>query len=332
MLRPIALVTTTLLITALAGCSQRNDSIAATNVEFAQKEWRYRGRPGLQLASDHYIIYTTITKPEMVAWLPQTMETAFAYYKQLIPSARQPTERMPIYLFAARAEFEDFTERTFGPERAALLNKVRGGGFMEQGITVMEYVNHDATFPIMTHEGFHQYLHHYADSRVPAWLNEGLATLCEGQRWGNAGLKSFDKWHNPIRRNRLAEALLRDDLFPLGQLLRINAGHVVGGSSRKIGTYYAQVWSLILFLQDGENARFAEAFQRMLAEFAEGNLEDDARAAHAMAPGNRRYNFGREAFAAFIDEDLAMFEQAYIRFLRERLLNETTPRGETSDG
>ena len=320
----------TLVLLGSFGCSQRNEPVAL-QVEFDQAEWRYRGRPGLQLRSPHYTIYTTITQPELVAWLPQTMESAFAYYSTLIPAGKQPSEPMPIYLFAARQEFEDFTRRTFGEERAALLNQVRGGGYMEKGVTVIEYTNHDATFPIMTHEGFHQYLHHYATSNAPAWLNEGLATLCEGQRWGSDGLRAFDKWLNPIRRNRLAEALLRDDLFPLSQLLRINAGHVVGGSRRKINTYYAQVWALVLYLQEGADARYAGDLELMLQQLGQGDLRAYARTAHATSSSHQRYNFGRDAFGAFVDEDLAMFEHDFIRFMRERILNEP-PSGENENG
>jgi len=314
------------------GCSARRDTIAAVDVPFEQSEWRYRGRAGQLIDSEHSAIYTTIREPDLVAWLPQTMETAFRYYNELIPSDKRPEGRMPIYLFAAREEFEDFNQRRFGADRAELLNRIRNGGFMEQVLTVVEYVNHDATFPLMTHEGFHQYLHYYSDSRVPAWLNEGLATLCEGQRWTSNGLSEFDKWLNPLRRNRLAEALLRDDLFPLSQLLRINAGHVVGGSSRKINTYYAQVWALLLFLQDGENEKYREPLARMLTVVGTGNLDDYARTAHATATGKRRYNLGRDAFGAFIDDDVAMIEQAYIRFMRTRILNEKPTDGEPSDG
>ena len=106
-------------------------------------------------------------------------DTALRFYQTLVPASRTPDEPMRVFLFAKREEFKDFTERTF-PARAEVLTKVRGGGFMENGITVIQYVAHATTFPVMTHEGFHQYLHQYATPGVPAWLNEGLAVLCDG--------------------------------------------------------------------------------------------------------------------------------------------------------
>jgi hypothetical protein len=246
------------------------------------------------------------------------METAYLFYRELVPTAREPEQPMPVYLFARRAEWADFTKR-FGPQRARTLLKVRNGGYMERGVTVAEYVSHAVTFPLLTHEGFHQFLFHCAHPHVPAWLNEGLAVLCEGQRWGNAGLTEFDPWHNPQRRNTLAEVLLRDELFSLDELLRINAGHVVGGSTRKISAYYGQVWALTLFLREGEEGKYAEGFARLLNALGSSDLENYARAYHVQS-SRQSYNFGRDLFCNFISDDLETVEREYLTFMRQRIL------------
>jgi hypothetical protein len=310
------------LVGALAtGCTQRSHgTVAVVPATYDETAWKYRGRPGTRLDTEHYRIYTTLTEPRLISWLPQTMETALRFYQTLVPASRTPSEPMPVFLFAKREEFEDFTKRTF-PARAEILTQVRGGGFMENGITVIQYVSHPTTFPVMTHEGFHQYLHQYAAPDVPAWLNEGLAVLCEGQRWGNDGLTEFDKWHSPTRRNQLAEALLTEDLIDLPQLLRMNAGNVVGGPQRQIHAYYGQVWALMLFLQEGEGGKYAADFERLLATIGKQDLKMHARAAH-VSEGARRFSFGRELFRAFFGDDLKKIEQEYVTFMRQRVLNE----------
>lgn len=304
----------------VAGCADRKLDTIAVHPTYDESDWSYRGRPGKELDTRHYHIYTTVTEPQLISWLPQTMETAFRFYETLAPPSRTPDEPMPVYLFAQRDEFEDFTRRTFGP-RAEILTKVRNGGFMENGVTVIEYVSHAATFPVMTHEGFHQYLHQYATPDIPAWLNEGLAVLCEGQIWGNDGLRGFDKWHDPTRRNQLAEALVTEKLIDLPELLRMNAGNVVGGPQRQIRTYYAQVWALILFLEDGEGGKYAADFQRLLGALGKQNLEMHARAAH-ISSGSRRFSFGRDLFRAFFGDDLKQIDQEYVTFMRRRILGE----------
>jgi len=314
----VALAAGALLVGGCAGPRKANPVL--TDVPFQTEAWQYAGQAGRRITSEHYEIYTTLTDRMLLEALPQVLESAYRFYRELVPAARQPERPMPVYLFARRGEWAHFT-RQFGPHRARTLLKVRRGGYMERGITVAEYVSHAVTFPLLTHEGFHQFLFHCAHPRVPAWLNEGLAVLCEGQRWGSTGLAEFDPWYNPQRRNTLAEVLLRDELFSLDELLRINAGHVVGGSSYKISAYYGQVWALMLFLREGEEGKYAEGFARLLAALGSSDLENYARAYHVQSP-RRSYNFGRDLFCNFISDDLETVEREYQTFMRQRILGE----------
>ncbi|MBI5863636.1 MAG: hypothetical protein HZB38_03830 [Planctomycetes bacterium] len=316
------------LALSATGCAPRNkpDPLIVVNPAYERADWRYGSHPGQRITSEHYDFYTTITDSSLFATLPQVMETAYRNYRRLVPAPREPSEKMKIYLFAQRAEFEHFTKQ-LSPQKAATLLKVRNGGFSEQGVTVLEYVSHEATFPLMTHEGFHQYLDRCVRPNVPAWLNEGLAAYCEGFRGSAEGISDLDPWLNPLRRNALADALLREQIFPLSELLRINAGHVIGGSDRKISTYYAQVWALMLFLEQGlpdektKVGRYAASFDRLRKALAEDNLESFAQAAFATS-NQQVYSFGQCLFSAFVGSDFDAIEKEYVRFMRQRILNE----------
>ncbi len=303
------------------GCAstKKNATPALENVSFEIDTWQYAGNPGRRITCEHYEIYTTLTDRVLLEALPQVLESAYRYYRELVPTAREPQQRMKMYLFARRGEWVNFTRR-FGERRARTLLKVRRGGYMERGITVAEYVSHAVTFPLLTHEGFHQFLYHCAYQRVPAWLNEGLAVVCEGQRWGNAGLVEFDPWHNPRRRNTLAEALLRDEIFPLDELLRINAGHVVGGSTRKISAYYGQVWALMLFLREGEEGTYAEKFASLRAALGSRELASTTGGAGASRV------MGRMLFTKYISDDLPTVQREYREFMHRRILGKTDPK------
>jgi hypothetical protein len=303
------------------GCAgPRNATPVLEDVPFETAVWQYRGHPGQRVTTAHYEIYTTLGDERLLAALPQAMETAYLYYRRLVPTAGEPQQPMRVYLFARRDEWVDFTKRFAGP-RARTLLKVWRGGYTERGVAAIEYVTHSITFPLVAHEGFHQFLYHCVNGRVPAWLNEGLAVLCEGQRWSDVGLKEFDPWHNPVRRNTLAEALLRDELRPLEELLRINAGHVVGETTRKIGTYYAQLWALMLFLQEGQEGKYAEGFMRLRDTLGAQDLEPFAHAAHVKS-ARQNYNFGRELFCNFISDDLETVQREYVAFMRQKILGQ----------
>lgn len=316
MIQLTALIAGSLLFAGCAG-SQRGTEVLQ-DVPFETEDWRFGSHAGHRITSQHYDVYTTIQDELLRDSIPQAVETAFAFYRELVPTAREPEEPLKVYLFAQRGEWEAFTRQFAGP-RAKTLLQVRHGGYSERGVSVIEYVAHSVTFPLLTHEGFHQFLHKCAVGRAPAWLHEGLATMCEGQRWSNVSLREFDPWHNPTRRNALAEALSRDKLIPLDELLRMNAGHVIGGDSRRINTYYAQAWALMLFLREAEEGKYAESFARLLATLGKEDLEPYARAAHVNS-AETSYSFGLEVFRGFISDDIKSIEQEYQKFMRERIV------------
>lgn len=312
----------TAMLFPLTGCAERNGAPAAVvDVPTDQRDWTFADHRGKVITTPNYEIFTTVKEETLLATLPQVVETAYAYYRYLVPTAHEPTERMKIYLFAQRAEWAEFTRRFAGPRSETLL-KIRNGGYMENGVAAIEYVAHQTTFPILTHECFHQFLHHCANPRVPAWLNEGLAVVCEGQRWGRVGLREFDPWHNPQRRNALAEALQKNEIFPLQRLVRMNAGHVVGGSNQKIATYYSQVWALNLFLHNGAGGRYREGYQKLLGELSSPQLESIGEAAYVGQEG--RFSLGEALFRRFISDDFDTVEREFVAFMREKTLGEAS--------
>lgn len=310
-----------LVLTLAPGCVSRRDKpLVAEDAKYTIADWKYGGRPGHVVTTDHYELYTTVTDENLLKIMPQVLETCYLNYQKTIPG-REPSGKMPVYMFLQRGEFEHFTRR-LSPEKADTLVQVRNGGYSERGVTVVQYVSHEFTFPLMTHEAFHQYLYHCVHEDVPAWLNEGVAVCFEGQYGSNTGIRAFDAWYNPSRRGKLVESLQRQDLFSLSELLRIHAGHVVGGSMRRIGAYYGQVWALVLFLQHGEDGKYAEGFRRMLEAISRNEHTRHSEAAYAMASDGGQYDPGTSLFAAFISPDIETVNREYVRFMRQRFLGE----------
>jgi len=290
----------------------------AAPVRAETEPWQFGKVAGQKLTTAHYEIYTTLNEKVLVEALPGFVEGAYAQYRKVLPPLREPNERMKVYLFATRGQWMAFTKHYTG-SRANLFLKIRNGGYSERGVSVIEYVAHQITFPIFAHEGFHQYLYHCVNERIPAWLNEGLAVASEGQRWGTYTVKDFDVWYNPARRNVLAEALLSNHLYSLRKLLETNAGEVIDGSNASVNTYYAQVWALVLFLQDGARGKYAAGYNRMLSKLGEVDIEQYARAAHIWSD-RATFNFGEALFRNFITDDLDTAESEYFAFMRERFL------------
>ncbi|MGD8454024.1 MAG: hypothetical protein PVJ57_19595 [Phycisphaerae bacterium] len=288
-------------------------------VSYEVTGWEFGGAPGQKLTTPHYDVYTTVTDPVLVKAFPELLERAFAFYQELVPLDREPEQRMQVYLFATREQWAYFTRRLTGP-RAEVFLRIRNGGYSEGGISVIQYVAHQVTFPLLAHEGLHQYLHHCVRTDVPAWLNEGLAVTCEGQRWTGDGLDAFDRWYNPARKNQLAEALLRKRLFPLQELLATHAGKVVHETSSRVATYYAQVWALTLFLTEGEDGKYAERFDQLRHALSSPELDQRLATEQVFVEGGRRLSRGEALFRSYISDDVAAVEREYLAFMRERIL------------
>jgi len=305
----------TLLAFALAGCGGPKQR---PPVRFESESWTFGSAPGYKLTTEHYQIYTTLRDQVLRDALPGFVEAAFENYARLVPSTRTPAGHMKVCLFASRPQWEAFTRRFTGP-RAEVFMYVRNGGYSEHGVSVIEYVAHEITFPLFAHEGFHQYLYHYASAKVPAWLNEGLAVCCEGQRWGSVGIKEFDPWYNPLRRNDLAAALAGNRLHSLRRLLETDAGRIIQGTDQSVATYYGQVWALTLFLRDGANGKYAAGFQRLLSSLSTADVEQHARASYIWSE-RPSFNLGEDLFRSFISEDLDTVAREYQDFMRTRFL------------
>ena len=84
-----------------------------------------------------------------------------------------------------------------------------------------------------------------------------------------------------------------------------------------MGTYYAQLWALMLFLREGAHGRYAADFQRLLTSLDREDLAQYARAAHIWSE-HPAPNFGEDLFRNFISEDLDAVEREYQAFMQQR--------------
>lgn len=301
------------LAATLAGCAA---PASPPPIAVEQREWTSpAGRPGLQLLTDHYDLRLTAGDAMLQQYLAPFMETAFAEYARLMPSERTNVDRLVVYLFGTRPEWAAFTAQNY-PHQARVYLHIHAGGFVDQptATAVVHDIGRDRTLSLLAHEGFHQYLAAYFPRRVPPWLNEGLATQFEefdldGDR------PVFTPRRNFARSNDLRAALGPDGQFiPLPQLLRMNAGEAVVETGRTVRTYYAQVWSTVLFLRYGGDARYTEGFARLLADAGTDRLDHAISAYRAAKTDAGDLSDGEIVFRHYLSEDLAAFTAEYHQF------------------
>ena len=299
--------------TLAAGC---RTAPQAPEFQLTAAEWIYRNDAGQVLTTDHFEIYTTIKDQELREALPLFLESAYRLYTELLPPVSDDNPRMQTYLFDTRLQWDRFVRETF-PKRYSTYRLIQHGGFAHGRQCVVYYLRRAYTLSIIAHEGMHQYFGSHFEVEIPPWLNEGLATYCEGFDFRN-GLPVFLPRRNTFRLNPLRQALISDELIPLRQILSTHAGEVVSeGHSGHTSAYYAQVWALTVFLRHGQQGKYADGFARMMEDVRNGSLHTKARAARLTSGTPSEVSSGEAVFRAYITHDLDTFEQEYRDYMIE---------------
>ncbi len=306
-------------IIAAAGCgSTPTRTFEPSQYELVKHEWGFQSRPGTQLTTDHFEIYTTSEDSDFVAFLPNYLETTYQFYASLLPpSADHDGQKLETYILADRHEWDAFVKRRY-PGRYHLYRMISAGGFSEGRACVVYDIGRVATLSVIAHEGLHQYFGAHFSEPLPAWLNEGLATYCESVEF-RRDVPYFKPQHNSFRINHLRHAVAADDTMPLMELLATNAGNVIEGNQMAAtASYYAQAWALIVYLRHGAGGKYAEGFREMLDGIADGTIRIKARAAKATSPSPSTTAYGQAVFYAYITQDVETFEadfRAYCEHL-----------------
>lgn len=296
-----------LTIVTLAGCTA--DQHTTEPVTVSVTDWtidRYRAK---RLTSEHFDIYSTLQDKVFEAALPAFMEAAYRQYSATLPPDEEHHKKMTVYLFGLRRQWRNFVRQHY-PTRFSLYDRIRTGGFTEGDTSVSFYMNRSTTLATLAHEGWHQYVESRLNTTIPAWLNEGLACYFESIDYSGEQPK-FTPQRNTLRINSLRSALQQRSLFTLREIVSTHAGEVIRNSgTRNTQTYYAQAWALITFLRHGGQGVYADDFDRLLADIADGSYRIRLSAAGLGETGIVEKTLGAATF------------QAYFGFLPETLAEE----------
>jgi hypothetical protein len=234
--------------------------------------WTFDGRPGKIVKTDHYQLHTTIQDPDTLHALAQVMEGALDQYQRLTPGLTLTDRPMECFVFARRYEWMNFTQQHTGSD-AEIYLKINRGGYTVRDWYAAYFIGDQGTYAVASHEGWHQYVARHFRSRLPPFLEEGIATMFENISWTNGNLPRWNTANNPNRADKLQNAIEDGSLWPLEALCKMHAGDVLGLKGERIETFYAQNWAFAQFLWNAEGGKYRPAFQRMLTELATGQAD-----------------------------------------------------------
>lgn len=299
------------------GCSIAERS---QDIEVEHREWSSElGFEGSQLLTEHYDLRVTVKDSMLLEYAPVFIEATYREYRKLMPPPQEKEGRQVVYVFDNRPEWVIFTRQFAHPSQVETYMHIHSGGYMDhlRAVSVFWDVGRDNTLSLMAHECWHQYLAFYFPEPLTAWLNEGMA--CQWESFDLQGREPiYQPARNHLRRSDLRDALLEgNELIPLDELLGMNPGYAVTQTGATVRNYYAQVWSLVLFLRQSESP-YHQGFLDLLADAGTERIDHAVRAYRAVH-GDETLSEGEIIFRHYITDNLPDFESEYRNYCRSVL-------------
>jgi hypothetical protein len=305
-------------VQAAMACLQSEHLPALTSVG----AWESKYGPGLKLTTDHYEILSTVTQPLLLRMVPGFVESAYHGYNEQLPQPIETASPFPIYLFADRRQWEDFT-RSFAGDQAEIFCKIKTGAYYLNGACVIYDIGPQRTLAALGHEGWHQFNSRHFKYRLPSWLDEGVAMQFETSV-SEGGLFRFAPAANLQRLGGLKETLTEDKPIPLRELVSTSPGEVLAtDQADAVLAFYSQSYALVRFLREAGYGRRWESYHRLMSDGLTGQWPlaepDGITAADRNLPRTLVWNrqVGRQLFEHYIGPDLDQLEQEYLAFCHQ---------------
>ena len=282
--------------------------------------WRNRYGPGLKLTTAHYEIFTTLQEPVTLRRCAGFVESAYRAYNSQLPKPIETQNRLTIYLFESRRQWEDFTS-DFAGQQAPLFCRIKAGAYYHNGACVAYDIGPQRTLSVLGHEGWHQFNGRHFKFRLPSWLDEGVAMLFET---GEQGTFALEPAKNAYRLRTLRRTLANNEMIPLRDLIVSNPGQVLASDrTEAVMAFYSQSYALVRFLREADSGRRLGAYYRLLADGLYGDwpLDNDCKniAADRNIPRNIRWNetVSLVLFESYVGDDYEQIEKEYLAFCRQ---------------
>jgi hypothetical protein len=240
----------------------------------------------------------------------------------LTPGVPLSTTPMECYVFARRPQWVEFTRQHTGQDAAVYL-QINRGGYTIRDWFVAYYIGDAGTNSVAAHEGWHQYVARNFHSRLPPFLEEGIATSFENINWPGR----VPHWNLSVNLNRadkLKTAIQNSKLWPLDQLCTMHAGDVVSMSGERIETFYAQNWAFAQFMLNGEGGKYRPAFHKMMADLASGDA-DAFTGRRRTLPGTWDPRTVRPLLEHYLSMSMPQIDAAYQAYIRQLASNAKDP-------
>lgn len=209
----------------------------------------------------YYTIYSDLPAERVAEAKLRIERMAEAYYQRTKGFAGRITKRLPFYLFSDPADYY-------------AAGGVRGSAGLFDGKKLMMIAgsaNSPATWRVMQHEGFHQFVAAVIGGRFPAWVNEGMAEYFGDSVFTGDGYVTGVI--PPERLARLQRWIAEGHTVSMSKMLKMTQGQ---WNAQLSITNYDQAWSMIYFLAHADNGKYQPRLNAFIRDVSHGTDPSNA--------------------------------------------------------
>jgi len=274
--------------------------------------WVFGGAQGSIVRLPGLSIHVVVRDRWLADTLPRFAWQAMQHYRSALGALPEPRRSIDTFIFGKRSQWEQYTREALRDSAELYLGMGRGGYTIE-GRAVLYDIGPVDTLFIVAHEGWHQYTQTTFVEQLPPWMEEGLATFMEGHRMRNERMTiEFLPWRNLERFSELRSVVREGRMVSLGQLVSGTPQSFLGDGRDSLLSYYAQVWALMHFLNEGEGGLYRAAFQQLINDAATGRMTDRMGLAR-----RSRLMPGRLVLSQYFKVDERELDRQYQAFVKQ---------------
>lgn len=213
-------------------------------------------------ATRYYTIYTDLDRDTVREAELRINTMAEAYYARTRGfGGGEIRAKLPFYLFG---EIEDYHAAGGMKGSAGVFDGKKLMAFAGEKVT-------PATWHVVQHEGFHQFVHAVIGGDIPIWVNEGLA-----EYFGEAvftGSNFITAAVPPARLRRVQKWIEDGNAISIQSMM--SKSHAAWNVQMSL-VNYDQAWSMVHFLAHGDDGRYQKAFNAFLRAVSAGRAWTEA--------------------------------------------------------
>ena len=209
----------------------------------------------------YYVLHTDLDRNAVLEAESRISAMAEMYNQRTKGFGGRIATKLPFYLFSNP---RDYYAAGGMPGSAGVFNG-------RQMMAIVGRETSDATWHIIQHEGFHQFVYAMIGGDIPIWVNEGMAEYFGQSIYTGDGFVTG--LIPPDRLARLKQWIESGKVKSINEMMTTSHELWNAGLS---AVNYDQAWSMIHFLAHGDNGRYQDALNNFIKDVSRGMRYEQA--------------------------------------------------------